>query len=296
MGIFGPPNFEKLKKWRNVKGLIRVLRDSNPELRKKAARAMGELSYFLEFPKAEWPNESNNWPEEWPKLVVSPSKAREHLETNEEILGVAQVEWKISVEYIPGHWDNPTEVILEAREREYLSQLAKTLTGLGILPGEYLDQVYDPKRTMALVLTDKRFLFVTYRQDVFSKKELGAEYSHSNLQKAMLSQNSDLLTLEFTDGSHLCFYFATGVFTKKKKIDWVEEWNKYLHIYYPDQSKEYLGFLRAVSRGGAVAVQALAERLYEQDPEVRTAAIEALKSIGGPKALQLVAQYDVLKK
>ncbi len=299
MGIFGPPNFERLKKWKSVKGLTRVLRDPNPDLRKKAAEAIGELSYFLGFPKAKWPNESNNLPKLWPTLVVTSKDAHKYIETNEEILGMIQVQWKISSKYnFPsGYPDNPATVSLEGREREYLSQLANTMTPVvSILEGEYIEGVYNPRRDMVLAITDKRFLFVERYRETFSKIKLGAVYSHRSLHKAMFSQDSDLLTLEFTDGSHLCFEFACGLFSKKKKIDWVEEWNKYLHLYYPDQSKEYLGFLRAVSRGGEVVVQALEERLYEQDTEVRTAVIEALKSIGGPKALQLVAQYDALKK
>ena len=41
MGIFGPPNIEKLKTRKNIKGLIKALKDKDENVRYYAAKALG---------------------------------------------------------------------------------------------------------------------------------------------------------------------------------------------------------------------------------------------------------------
>ena len=40
MGIFGPPDIEKLKKKQDIKGLIRAANHMNPDIRKKATETL----------------------------------------------------------------------------------------------------------------------------------------------------------------------------------------------------------------------------------------------------------------
>ena len=43
MGLFGPPNIEKLKKKKDIKGLIKALRFKDNHIRKKAAESLSEI-------------------------------------------------------------------------------------------------------------------------------------------------------------------------------------------------------------------------------------------------------------
>lgn len=43
MGIFGPPNIEKLEASKNVKGLIEALKDKDSGVRWKAAEALEKI-------------------------------------------------------------------------------------------------------------------------------------------------------------------------------------------------------------------------------------------------------------
>ena len=43
MGLFGPPNIEKLKVRKNIKGLIEALKDKDEDVRKRAAWALGKI-------------------------------------------------------------------------------------------------------------------------------------------------------------------------------------------------------------------------------------------------------------
>ncbi len=45
MGIFGKPNFDKLKSKRDVKGLIKLLDHKDPWVRETAVKALGDVGY-----------------------------------------------------------------------------------------------------------------------------------------------------------------------------------------------------------------------------------------------------------
>lgn len=52
MGIFGKPNFDKLKRKRDVKGLIKLLDHKDPWVRETAVKALGDVGYDAEVASA----------------------------------------------------------------------------------------------------------------------------------------------------------------------------------------------------------------------------------------------------
>ncbi|MCL4393213.1 MAG: armadillo/beta-catenin-like repeat-containing protein [Chloroflexi bacterium] len=154
MPLFGQPNVEKLATNRDVQGLVRALDHKNPQVRKDAARALGELASFFNIPQIDPLNKTAEWPLTWPgKLsqTINLHWITDPLDADEAMIGSplqARMQFKRVTPFAGG-----VKVIEGTREDRLISGMRSR----SLAP-------WDPSTVwniLALVLTDHRFIVVS---------------------------------------------------------------------------------------------------------------------------------------
>lgn len=122
-----------------------------------------------------------------------------------------------------------------------------------------------------------------------------------SLYRTLLDDAGNLV-IDFGDDDPLAFQVQVGgmfsgnltIISKGELPAWVEQANRYLKLVHGNASdlELFRQFARTQRRGGYLAVERLIARLHDEDAECRSEVIRALQRIDGPRASQVVAEYQ----
>jgi hypothetical protein len=216
MGLFGPPNFEKIIANRDIKSLLKALSDKDWKVRKDAALASEKLKDYFGIPTARQNIIAYSWPG---KLDGSISKTYLSftLNLNEEIVGIP----------LPVQLQVEPVFTLGPKRRDLLAAMCEKYE-------PWKGYNHPDWNFLALILTTQRVVVVAYRWAFMVKdcwfapidqlKEITVFKESKKLIE--LNFDSDKLILNPLDSLHINF----TTLTKEDLPEWLKQANIYLKM------------------------------------------------------------------
>jgi hypothetical protein len=317
MPLFGPPNIEKLKERRDVKGLIKALRhndvflrkdaalalgeigdtravepliaalsDNKPDVRSRAAQALGEMADCVGFPKLDWGYDPNLWPRRWPWRGTLGFRGYPlddvracHMSPDEEPLGMLPVSL---FSYVASSYRIGAEIqTTYAVQGRRAGQIA---TAMGF-ESNYT-KVFAP---LLLCIANARVILrmwpsgkLYWDWSVEHLRQVSFDSAAKRVRGVAFEHPQQVLTLNFDDDDPLELSVGTGGWEKGggELASWIEQCNRYLYLVHSRDTSAlelYTQYMRGVNRGGLVVAEALIPALNDAEKEVRVAAADALK-------------------
>lgn len=306
MGLFGPPDVQRLARERDYAGLAKALKHKGAEVRRDAASAVAGL---LSFPKIDWGTDPAQWPKTmvrgpvsiWRKIAKEPA-----LEPGEVLLGMDAVVW-VATESPASEethdtgamrWTTTTRSLNEA-EVDFLSSWKTNLSLKQWLAYAYArpsnadlrarigeKEIKDTQRPLRLVVTSERLIL---REDSggFAPGPALRGYAYADVRSIEAPEGT--LILHFPVGP-LAFaaFTAYGVHQKILLGPELEKFRAWYHAD-PERRRAYAMYAQLWIDGGEPMLEALADAAFDAGPAVRTAARAALERVGGPQAQEALA-------
>ncbi len=289
MSLFGKPNIEKMAARFDVKGLVKTLAYKDPQVRKDAARALGDLAEYLDIPPVDLSERSKVWPMKWPGIFYQNIKSGDWmgypLRDNEIMIG-----HPLQVKLIFMNVEQPgveIQNIPGTRERSIFH-------GMRLRSPTMMGSHHPAWNVLGFMLTDSRVVVQALNWGMMAEHYWSC--SIADLHKLSIDNSGDVV-LDFGDEDPLTFNVdGSGIvltMIKKEELpDWVEKANLYINLFHDKKTdlNLYLAYIKAERRSGYLALEKLIACLKDPDADVRSEVINSLQKIGCPMAQKALLQ------